>query len=187
MDRPFRKQLVQIGILLLAMYVIHLLSVATGGWALQFGIVPRTLEGVRGIVFSPFLHGSWSHLIANTAPLAVMLTLLAISRRQSLWTITVTIWLLTGVAVWLVGRPGSVQVGASGIIFGLAAFLVATAWLTRHLGSALIALVVIFLYGSIIWGVLPGKRGVSWEGHLCGMISGIVVANLAVKRRRMAA
>jgi len=86
------------------------------------------------------------------------------------------IWLAAGFAIWIVGRPGSVQIGASGLIYGLAAFLVATAWFKRDLKSALAALVVIILYGSIVWGLLPSRAGVSWEGHLSGAVVGILVA-----------
>lgn len=184
MERFLSKQLTQIGILLLALYIIHLFSVVTGGWPVQFGIAPRTMIGLRGVLFSPLLHGSWSHLLANTAPLGVMLCLLALTKRYPLWPTTGAIWLLTGMAVWLFGRPYSVQIGASGIIFGLASFLVTTAWLTRHLRTALAAIAVIVLYGSIVWGLLPGRRGVSWEGHLCGAVAGFAVARFEERRRR---
>ena len=101
---------------------------------------------------------------------------LAFVKGRALWPITAMIWLATGFAIWIVGRPGSVQIGASGLIYGLAAFLVATAWFKRDLKSALAALVVIVLYGSIVWGLLPGGAGVSWEGHVSGAVAGILVA-----------
>src|SRR4051812_32350650 len=93
----------------------------------QFGVIPRTIVGLRGIVASPLLHGNWGHLLANVPPLGVMLGLLAFTRSKSLWRITGNLWIASGVGVWLVGRPGYVQIGASGLIYALAAFLVTTA------------------------------------------------------------
>ncbi|MHA3775182.1 rhomboid family intramembrane serine protease [Verrucomicrobiota bacterium sgz303538] len=181
-ERLLSRRLTQIAILLLVMYVVQVVSFLTGGWPLQFGIVPRTIHGLRGVLFSPLLHGGWWHLIANTAPLAVMLCLLAFSKRYSLWGIVAAIWGLTGVAVWMIGRPYSVQIGASGVIFGIATFLITTAFIDRSLRSALAAITVLILYGGIVWGLLPGRRGVSWEGHLCGAVSGFFVARMAEKR-----
>jgi membrane associated rhomboid family serine protease len=177
-ERRRANQLSQIAIFLVALFVIHAVSVATGMWLARFGVIPRTAIGLRGILFSPVLHVSWSHLMANAVPLAVMLCLLALSKKGSLWPITAAIWTLSGLAVWLVGRPGSIQIGASSLIYGLAAFLVTSAWTSRNVKSALVALAVIFFYGGIVWGLLPGTPGVSWEGHLCGAIAGFLVARV---------
>ncbi len=178
MSRIPPNQLVSIFALLAALFVVHVVNALFGMGLTQFGVIPRTVVGLRGILFSPLLHGSWAHLLSNAAPLAVVLGLLAFARGIALWPIVGAIWVGSGIAVWLVGRPGSVQVGASGVIYGLAAFLLATAWFQRDLKSALAALVFMVLYGGIVWGVFPTRQGVSWEGHLSGAVIGVIVAML---------
>ena len=175
---PPGKTFIQIAEFILLLAAVHLMNVVTGMWLSRFGILPRAMAGLRGIVFGPLLHRDWSHLFANATPLAGLLCILAFSNRHALWPNTAAIWLISGAAVWLVGRPASVQVGASGLIYGLAAFLIASGWLHQDARSAFAALLVIFLYGSIVWGLLPSKPGVSWEGHLCGAFAGILTANL---------
>ena len=176
MHRTFQKQLIVILSLLTVLFAIHVLNVFSGMAFTRFGVIPRSVTGLRGILFSPLLHENWAHLIANAAPLGVMLGLLAFTRGRSLWPITAALWLASGFAVWLIGRPRTTHIGASGLIYALAAFLLTTAWLQRDLKSALAALIVIFLYGSIAWGLLPIRQGVSWEGHLAGAIAGILIA-----------
>jgi membrane associated rhomboid family serine protease len=178
MKIPPNKTFIQIAQFIFLLFATHLVNLATGMWLTRFGTLPRTIVGLRGIIFTPLLHRDWAHLFANATPLAGLLCIMAFTNRHALWPNTVAIWLISGTAVWLFGRPGSVQVGASGLIYGLAAFLVAMGWLHRDGKSALAALLVILLYGGIVWGVLPGRPGVSWEGHLCGALAGILVANL---------
>ena len=173
--RFLQNQLAQIAGFLAALVVLHVVNLLSGMWFTQFGVIPRTLVGLRGIVFSPLLHGGRAHLIANIAPLGVMLGLLAMTRARALWPTTAALWFGSGLGVWLVGRPGSIQIGASGLIYALAAFLLTAAWLQREVKSALAALLVIFLYGSIAWGLLPIRQGVSWEGHLAGVVAGVLV------------
>jgi membrane associated rhomboid family serine protease len=177
------KQIDQILGFLAILVAVHTVNVLSGMWFTQFGVIPRTVVGLRGILFSPLLHGNWAHLIANSAPLGVMLGLLALTRGGALWPITSALWLGSGIAGWRVGRPGSVQIGASGLIYGLAAFLVTAAWLQRDLKSAVAALVVIFLYGGIAWGLLPNRQGVSWEGHVAGAVAGVIVGMYHTTRR----
>jgi membrane associated rhomboid family serine protease len=172
----------QIGVLIAVMFIVHAVNAASGGWPIQYGIIPRTILGLRGIAFSPLLHGDLNHLLANVPPLAVMLGLLSLNKPRSFWAITAGIWLASGALVWLVGRPNSVQIGASGLIYGLAAYLVTAAWTTRDLRSALVAIIVVFFYGSIVWGLLPTKPGVSWEGHLSGAIAGFLVARMGGRK-----
>jgi len=178
------RQIIQILGFLAVLVVVHAVNLLSGMWFIQFGVIPRTVVGLRGVLFSPLLHGNWAHLAANAAPLGVMLGLLALARGRALWPTTGALWLGSGIAVWLVGRPGSIQIGASGLIYGLAAFLLTTAWLRRDFKSAVAALVMIFLYGSIAWGLLPNRLGVSWEGHLAGAVAGILVGMYGTARRR---
>jgi membrane associated rhomboid family serine protease len=181
-NRLLPTEFIQILSFLAALFVVHTVNFLTGMSLTQFGVVPRSIRGLRGIVFSPLLHVNWAHLFANSVPLGVMLGLLAFTRGKLLWPITAAIWVAGGLAVWLIGRPGSVQVGASGLIYGLAAFLVTTAWLQRDFKSAAAALVVLVLYGGIAWGVLPTRQGVSWEGHLAGAIGGWLIAMAPVAK-----
>jgi membrane associated rhomboid family serine protease len=179
--KAIRSQFIQIGLLLAALVIIHVVSMFTV--LTQYGIVPRTVIGLRGIVFSPLLHGSWSHLLSNLPTLGVMLALLGLSKGRLMWPTTAMLWLASGALVWVLGRPGSIQVGASGLIYALAAFLITDAWATRHIRSAIIALAVVFFYGGIVWGLLPSQPGVSWEGHLCGAFAGFILAPASRRKK----
>jgi membrane associated rhomboid family serine protease len=145
-----------------------------------FGLVPRHFQGLAGIVAMPFLHGSLGHLIGNTIPLAVTLLLLAGSRANSK-IIVVLIALLSGAGLWLFGRT-ALHIGASGLVFGLIAFHIFAGYFERRMRSISIALVVGFLYaGTLLQGVLPLQKGVSWDGHLMGAFAGALVALLMSK------
>jgi len=138
---------------------------------------PRQIDGLTGIFTMPLAHGDFLHLFNNSGSLIVLGTFLfyfykKVATKALLW-----IWLLTGVGVWLFAR-GSNHIGASGIVYGLAFFLFASGIMRKDTKSMVIALVVSFFYGSMIWGVLPGLKGISWEGHLFGALSGIYAAYL---------
>ncbi len=141
-----------------------------------YGLRPRSVGGLIGIPLTPFLHGGWGHLISNTIPLAILLLLLAGSRTNSI-AIVAGLILLGGLLLWLFGRS-SVHVGASGLVYGLIAFLIGSGFLERRLVPMLIAFLVLFLYGgTMLWGVLPSmNQGVSWDGHLFGAIAGGLLA-----------
>lgn len=139
------------------------------------GLVPRSPRGLFGIVFMPFLHGSFSHLMSNTFPLLVLLGLL-IGLRQRLMVLVPQVSLLGGVLLWLFGRGGN-HVGASLLVFGLSAYVLMGAYWQRRFAALLAAAVVIFLYGStLLSGVLPFQPGISWEGHLLGAMAGVALA-----------
>jgi len=145
-----------------------------------FGLVPRHFQGLAGIVAMPFLHGSLGHLIGNTIPLAVTLLLLAGSRANSK-IIVVLIALLSGVGLWVFGRT-ALHIGASGLVFGLIAFHIFAGYFERRMRSISIALVVGFLYaGTLFQGVMLLQKGVSWDGHLMGVLAGALVALLMSK------
>ena len=147
----------------------------------DFGLAPRSSAGLLGIVTMPFLHGGWNHLIGNTAPLIVLLCLLAGS-RASTFRIVPQIVVLGGVLLWVFGSGNSVHVGASGLIYGLIAFLIVAGFREGRLGALAIAVFVGFTYGAtLIGGVLPTVGpGISWDGHLTGAIAGGIVARTAV-------
>ena len=141
----------------------------------MLGLRPRSLGGIPGIVAMPFLHGGWRHIISNTVPLVVLLTLLAGTRKNSLG-IIVSISLLGGVLLWLLGR-GANHIGASLLVFGLAAYLIVHGIKTKSFVNILLSLLVAFIYGTtLLTGVSPMQKGVSWDGHLFGAVAGGLVA-----------
>jgi membrane associated rhomboid family serine protease len=145
-------------------------------WLKDFGLVPRTMHGLWGILAMPFLHAGLGHLISNTIPLIILLVLLAGSRAQS-WEIVIAIVLLSGALLWVCGRKAD-HIGASALVFGLAFFLILSGFFEKRIVPLLIALIVGFFYGtSLIFGLIP-KFGstISWDGHLCGAVAGGLIA-----------
>ena len=149
----------------------------------QFGIRPRQLDHLQGIVLSPFLHLGFGHLLTNTVSLLVLGSMLALSTRH-LWLVTGGVVLLGGLGVWLLGGPNTVHIGASGVVYGYAAFLAVYGFIARRFGQALLGVLVIVVYGSMIWGVLPIREGVSWQGHLFGAAAGVLLAVWLGRRAR---
>ncbi|MFB8282100.1 rhomboid family intramembrane serine protease [Nocardia colli] len=138
------------------------------------GIHPRSADGLWGILFAPLLHHGWPHLIGNTVPVLVLgfLALLAgIGRGLAA---TAIIWIVAGIGTWLTGGSGSVHLGASVLVFGWLTFLISRGWFARNVGQIILGLVVLALYGSVLWGVLPGQAGISWQGHLFGAMGGLL-------------
>lgn len=149
----------------------------------QFGIRPRGLGHLQGIVLSPFLHLGFGHLLANTVSLLVLGSLLALSTRH-LWLVTGGVIVLGGLGTWLLGGPNTVHIGASGVVYGYAAFLAVYGFVARRFGQALLGILVILVYGSMVWGVLPIREGVSWQGHLFGALAGVAMALWLGRRDR---
>lgn len=141
----------------------------------DFGIYPRTLTGMRGILFGPFLHGSAEHLYNNTIPLAILTASLVYFYRNIAVRVLVLGLLLTGLVTWLIGRP-AYHIGASGIIYLLASFIFFKGIFTKHYRLVAVSLIVAFIYGSMLWYIFPIKDGISWEGHLGGFIIGLFMA-----------
>ena len=136
------------------------------------GIRPRDTAWLWGIALAPFLHGGMPHLLANTAPLLILGGLVLLRRRVDYVLVTVIVALVGGFGVWLFAPRNTVHLGASGVAFGYLGYLIARTWFERSLTSLAIALVAGFLYSGALLGVLPGQRGVSWEGHLFGLLAG---------------
>jgi len=141
------------------------------------GINPRQLNGLLGIIFTPVLHGSWSHLAANTAPLVVMVTMIYYGYPKSATKSLMGIWLLSGLLTWLFARD-NIHIGFSGINHGLMFFLFSIGVLRRDHRSIALAMIVFFLYGGMIWSVFPNDPDISFELHLFGSISGVLMAFL---------
>jgi len=146
------------------------------GWRLEyFGIYPQKIEGLRGIVFGPFIHADLKHLFNNSIPLMVLTTALFYFYRSIRWRVLIFGMLLTGLLTWLIGRP-ALHIGASGVVYLLAAFLFFKGIFSRQFQLTALALVVVFLYGSLLWYVFPIDPKISWEGHLSGFVVGVVFA-----------
>jgi len=142
----------------------------------SFGIYPMTLRGLPGILFSPFIHHDFRHLFNNSLPLFFLMTALfyfysEIAVKVTLWT-----WFLTGLFVWIAGRDAW-HIGASGLVYGLASFLFFSGIIRKYFRLIALSLLIVFLYGSMVWGIFPNiYRNVSWESHMLGFVSGIILA-----------
>jgi membrane associated rhomboid family serine protease len=141
----------------------------------HYGIYPRTLSGLKGVVLSPFLHGSIDHLYNNTIPVAVLTSALFYFYRGISMRVLLFGLLISGGLTWLIGRP-SYHIGASGLIYVLASFIFFKGIFTKHYRLVALSLGVVFIYGSMLWYMFPIKDGISWEGHLSGFIAGLVLA-----------
>lgn len=138
----------------------------------QYGLHTREFVGLPGVVLSPFLHGSWGHLLSNSLPF-LSLTGLLVFFYPRLWPRVLTsLWLGTGLLVWFLGRS-TTHIGASGVVYALAAFLAFSGIFRRDLRAVVVSLLVLFYYGGMIVGILPGEEGISWESHLLGLVMGI--------------
>jgi membrane associated rhomboid family serine protease len=177
MDLQIKRNLYWILGFVVLIWVIELINFSIGHRLSDWGILPRTLKGLKGIPLSPFLHASLLHIMMNTIPLAVLGGFVMLNGRQIFLEISIIIILASGTALWLFGRS-SYHVGASGLIFGYFGYLVLRAWYDRSLKSFVIAFVTVFLYGGIMWGLLPTFSRISWEGHLFGLLAGFLAARL---------
>ena len=148
------------------------------------GIRPRTMIGLRGIFFAPFLHAGFGHVAANTIPFIVLGWLVMLRSTSDFFVVAVVSVVVSGLGVWLFGGPRSVHVGLSGVIFGFLGYLLARGVYERRLGSILLALIALVLYGGALWEVLPLRAGVSWQGHLFGFLGGWLVAYFATRPGR---
>jgi membrane associated rhomboid family serine protease len=149
----------------------------------NYGIRPHSLIGLRGILFAPFLHGGFGHLIGNTVPFLILGWLVMIQETSDFWIVTIITMIVGGLGTWIFGEPNSVHIGASGLIFGYLGFLLLRGYFQRNIASILLSLVVGFLYGGYIWGVLPTQSGISWQGHLFGFLGGVLSAKLIAKEK----
>ena len=141
----------------------------------DMGIYPRTFSGLRGILFSPFIHGSLEHLYHNSTPLLILSAALFYFYRALAWRVLVLGLLFSGLLTWLIGSP-TFHIGASGLIYVLMSFMLFKGILSKNHHLTALSLLVVFLYGSMLWYVFPVKENMSWEGHLSGLLVGLVFA-----------
>lgn len=149
----------------------------------SWGIRPRSLIGLRGILFAPFLHAGFGHLLANTVPFLVLGWFVMVRRQTDFVVVTLITALVSGVGIWLIGPSRSVHIGASGLIFGYFGFLLFLGYFERSIGSVLWSVVVVVLYGGMLFGIFPRGIGISWQAHFFGFAGGALAAYLRSKRR----
>jgi membrane associated rhomboid family serine protease len=166
------------------LFLIEALDVGLGAnLDLAAGIIPHRVQGLDGVFFSPFLHADFNHLYSNSIPLILLGTfVLAAGTRRFLWS-TLVIILVSGLGVWFTGSPNSVVVGASGVIFGYLGILLTRGVVERSWWNFAVVLLVGLLYGWQLLGILPTDERISWQGHLFGLLGGIVAAVLFRRRR----
>ena len=160
---------------LLIMWGVKLVELQFDFSFIQFGVFPQTSKGLRGILFSPFIHKDFTHLFNNSYPILILGGLLFSMYQKIALQIFTWLFFISGFWLWIIGRP-SFHIGASGLIYALASFLFISGVIRKNRRLAAVSLVIIFLYGSMIWGIFPVKGPVSWEGHLAGFMAGILVA-----------
>jgi membrane associated rhomboid family serine protease len=148
----------------------------------NLGIKPRSVAGLFGILFAPFLHSGFSHLIGNAFVFFVLGTLLLHLEGSRAILIMISVVLISGAGTWLIGGANTVHIGASGLIYGMIGYLLSYGVFKRSVGSIILSVVVLLLYGGAVWGILPADNSVSWEMHLCGFLAGILMAKLNVRR-----
>ncbi|MGC3906239.1 rhomboid family intramembrane serine protease [Corynebacterium variabile] len=172
------KALITSGSFLVVIWVLMLVNALSNYRLTGYGVEPREIEGLRGIIVAPFLHVDFSHLLANTPACAVLLFLIALSGQKAVWVSSVCTVIVGGVGIWLTGPENSVHVGASILIYGWVAFLVLRGFFVRSFGQIALGVVVALIYAGLFWGLFPGNPGVSWQGHLFGAVGGAVAAFL---------
>jgi membrane associated rhomboid family serine protease len=168
------------------LWIVEFYDQLTGEWLDADGIVPRSVDGLEGIVWAPLLHAGWPHLIANTLPFMVFGFLVLANGIGRFLLVTAIIWVIAGLGVWFTAPYGTVTVGMSGVIFGWLTYLLVRGFFARSGAQIVLALVVFFLWGGILLGVVPGQEGVSWQGHLFGALAGVLAAWLVTRRSRPA-
>jgi|TARA_B110000240_G_scaffold194098_1_gene241090 membrane associated rhomboid family serine protease len=141
----------------------------------DYGVLPRKISGLKGILLSPFIHGDIEHLINNTLPIIMLGGALCFFYKKNYKEIFLWLFLTSGILLWGIGRP-VFHIGASGVIYALASFIFFSGLISNNKRLSAMSLIVIFIYGSLFWGLLPVNPGVSWEGHLSGFIAGIIIA-----------
>jgi membrane associated rhomboid family serine protease len=165
-------------IALAVMWVAEVVDLASGNELDELGIQPREGEGLIGVGTAPFLHAGFGHLLSNTLPFVILGLAIAFEGLKRLAAVTVIVVLVAGLGTWLLAPANTIHIGASGVVFGYAAYLIARGVFNRSLGQlALAVVVVLFLGGALLGGVVP-RAGVSWQGHLFGALGGVLAARV---------
>jgi len=183
--RELKTQAIILGGFVAIFWILEIADLAFFSGRLNlYGIAPRTTIGLRGILFAPFLHANLPHVAANTVPFLVLGWLIMLREISDFFIVTAASMLVGGLGVWLFGAPNSIHIGASGVIFGYLGFLLLRGFFERSAIAIILSLIVCFLYGGVLWGVLPSRVGISWEGHLFGLIGGVIAARILAKSKQ---
>jgi membrane associated rhomboid family serine protease len=155
---------------------------AISDWQLdRYGIEPREPDGLDGVAAAPFLHVGFGHLLGNTIPFVILGLLIAFEGARRLLAVFAIVALASGVGTWLVASEGTIHVGASGVVFGFATYLVARGWFNRRAGQIGIGVLVLVLWGGVLLAGLEPREGISWQGHLFGAIGGVLAARVLAR------
>ncbi|MDJ0598188.1 MAG: rhomboid family intramembrane serine protease [Crocosphaera sp.] len=185
LSREVKTQVTILGSFVSIFWITELIDVfILKGRLNQYGIQPHSLIGLRGILFAPFLHGDLPHLISNTIPFLVLGWLVMLQETSDFWIVTILTMIVGGLGVWLFAAPTSIHIGASILIFGYLGFLLLRGYFQRNFVSIFMSVLVTFLYGGLVLGVLPTASGISWQGHLFGFLGGILAAKLIANEKR---
>ncbi len=166
------------------MWLSEIVDTALHGRLDRYGIIAREPDGLFGIITAPFLHLGFGHLISNTLPLVTLGAIIAVSGALRLFSVTAIVTTIGGLGTWLISPPHTITIGASGLVFGYAAYLVARGIFNRRLGQIAIGVIVILVWGSALLGGLLPQDGISWQGHLFGGIAGILSAWILAEDRK---
>jgi membrane associated rhomboid family serine protease len=181
-DSPVVKGLVFVAAMAAVMWVVEIADQVADGRLDANGIEPRDVDGLDGIVWAPFLHGGFDHLIGNTIPFLVLGFAIAIGGLARVATVTVIVALVGGFGTWLIAPSNTVHIGASGIVFGYASYLVARGAYSRSVGQIALGVAVLAVWGTTLLQGLVPEDGISWQGHLFGAIGGILAARMLHRR-----
>lgn len=173
--KRFIYSLVFPGFFLLLLWAVKFFEISMDLSFVEGGVYPRKWSGLKGILFSPLIHGDWKHLLDNSGPVLLLSLALNYFYRDISYKIWGLIYLMGGILLWGVGRE-AYHIGASGLIYGLAAFLFLSGMIRRVRNLTAISLLIVFWYSGMVWGVLPFDFEVSFEAHACGAVSGLILA-----------
>jgi len=171
-----------IGVALALMWGLEIIDAIFGQPLNAYGVRPRTVDGLFGIFFAPILHGDFAHLAANSIPFAILGFLTIVRGTRTFIMVTAFVTVVGGLCVWLIGGSNTSHIGASGLIFGYFGYIMASGVLERSVKAIAMAVLVGFAYGGLIFGVVPSRPGISWEGHLFGFLAGVTIAYLMNRR-----
>ncbi len=160
---------------LISIWLIHLVNCVFKYRFNRFGIVVRSWRGLFGIFFAPFLHGNWNHLFFNSIPLFGLVDLLILRSFKLFYYLTIWVVVSSGIMIWLFGKRG-IHIGASGLIMGYFGYLISEFYFCRSMQNIILLVLVVYYFGGLLFSIIPQKKGVSWEGHLFGLLSGISFA-----------
>jgi membrane associated rhomboid family serine protease len=181
-ESPVVRGLIVVAALAALMWVVEVIDQVLDGRLDRNGIEPRELDGLDGVVWAPFLHADFQHLIGNTVPFLLLGCAIAFSGVARVILVTVIVAVVGGLGTWLIAPSNTVHIGASGIVFGFAAYLVARGVFSRSARQVLVGLVVVVVWGATLLQGLVPETGISWQGHLFGAIGGVVAARLLDRR-----